>query len=242
MSSTEVDAALAAGVAERAQRLLGIEEDQWFDRKSIRLRSRDLAPHLVAFANAEGGTLVIGLSRGTAEDVDARGDQLNELRQSSIDFTDPPVRMTCEAVDVVSAGEPNHLLIVRVAPGERVHRTKSGECYLRIGDKSRKLTFTQERELLYDRGQTQYDGEAAHGVTHEDLNDDLLHQFGDVVGIQGYDRLLQARSLVTRAGELTHAAYLLFGRRPQDMPAGSGQDHPLPSERSRLGLNSEHRG
>lgn len=37
-------------------------ENKYFDRKSGQIRVADLAPHISAFANADGGTLVIGIS------------------------------------------------------------------------------------------------------------------------------------------------------------------------------------
>ena len=36
-------------------------ENKYFDRKSARIRVSDLAPHISGFANADGGTLVIGI-------------------------------------------------------------------------------------------------------------------------------------------------------------------------------------
>ena len=37
------------------------EEGQYFDRKSARIKPIDIARHLVAFANANGGVLAIGI-------------------------------------------------------------------------------------------------------------------------------------------------------------------------------------
>ena len=37
-------------------------ENKYFDRKSSQIREADLALHISAFANADGGTLVIGVS------------------------------------------------------------------------------------------------------------------------------------------------------------------------------------
>ena len=37
-------------------------ENKYFDRKSAAIRPSDLAPHISGFANADGGTLVIGIS------------------------------------------------------------------------------------------------------------------------------------------------------------------------------------
>lgn len=37
------------------------KENQFFDRKSARIKPLDILKHLVAFSNAEGGKLVIGI-------------------------------------------------------------------------------------------------------------------------------------------------------------------------------------
>ena len=62
MSTVAVEQALKASVKERAQRLLEIAEDQWFDRKSSRITPRDLANDLIGMANADvrRGWLVCG--------------------------------------------------------------------------------------------------------------------------------------------------------------------------------------
>lgn len=38
-----------------------MRENQYFDRKSARIKPLDILKHLVAFANAERGKLVIGI-------------------------------------------------------------------------------------------------------------------------------------------------------------------------------------
>lgn len=41
--------------------LTKMEEGQYLDRKSAKIKPIDIARHLVAFANANGGILVIGI-------------------------------------------------------------------------------------------------------------------------------------------------------------------------------------
>lgn len=43
------------------EELYNKKEDQTFDRKSARKDPKGLSNHVVAFANADGGTLVIGI-------------------------------------------------------------------------------------------------------------------------------------------------------------------------------------
>mgnify|MGYP003218384970 FL=1 len=43
------------------QYLIESEENQYFDRKSARIKPVDILRHIVAFANANGGVLVVGI-------------------------------------------------------------------------------------------------------------------------------------------------------------------------------------
>ena len=47
--------------------MLEERENKWFDRKSARIRVADIAPLVSAFANAEGGTIVLGIDDKTRE-------------------------------------------------------------------------------------------------------------------------------------------------------------------------------
>lgn len=218
MTVNQVDAALALPAAETAAALLALPEDQWFDRKSVRMLPKDLGPSLTAFANAEGGTIVIGLHDGQVEGLRGYPEKINSFRQAAIDFTVPPVRMSVSEVECVnSCGQDDLLLVIRVDPGERVHEVKTGECYLRVGDETRKLGYAQRQELEFDKGQTQYEGLPCPGVTMSDLDELFLEDYRQSIRASSVNSLMRARNLLTRSGEITNAAYLLFGQHPQDM-------------------------
>jgi ATP-dependent DNA helicase RecG len=63
VASADVDVALNAPPGDRAGKLLSLREGQWFDRKSARIPARKLAEALTAFANADGGFIVVGALR-----------------------------------------------------------------------------------------------------------------------------------------------------------------------------------
>lgn len=216
MSTNEVDRALGSGHANVGQRLLAIPEDQWFERKSSRIAAKDFAIALVALANAEGGTVVVGLHDGVIEGVSQHTAKINELRRSPMEFTTPPVRVRFDQVSCDnSAGHIDTLLLARVDPGEVVHELTNGDCYLRVGDSSRKLSFAQRQELHYDRGLAKFDGEPVPGSSVGDLDEELLRGYRDNAGATGtFTRLLKARGLLTEKEEVTHAGYLLFARDP----------------------------
>lgn len=219
MMANQAEAALGAPPAEVGPRLLALPEDQWFDRKSAQIAPKDLGPPLIAFANAEGGVIVVGLSKGKVQGLRRYEPKSNDLRQAPIDFTSPPVRSSYSQVKCINEhGEDDYLLAIRIEPGERVHELQNGDCYLRVGDESRKLSYHQRQELEFDKGQSQYDGYACGGISLGDLDQVQIASYRDSIGATGDDEsALRARSLITRKGEITNGAYLLFATHPQDL-------------------------
>lgn len=216
MSGADVRRALEAPTAERGRALAALVEDQWFDRKGGKIKPDVLARHEVGLANAEGGYLVVGIDDGRIVGVAAA--QANRLRQAAVAHCEPPVRViTSELECLDDEGRAVVLLVLEVPVSEQVHTTADDGCYLRVGDSTRKLTFHQRQELLYDRGPAQYDARPARGLSLVDVDDALLEDFARRLGVSGAERALLARNLLTRDDALTVAADLLFGRRPQDL-------------------------
>lgn len=82
MTANEVDRALHAPIDTVAAALLALPEDQWFERKSSRVAPKDLAVAISAFANAEGGVVVVGLHDGGVEGVRGLSERMNGWRQA----------------------------------------------------------------------------------------------------------------------------------------------------------------
>lgn len=221
MSSNDVERALSLDPSDRGQALLGLREDQWFERKSVRVAPRRFAEALVGLANAEGGVVVIGLSDGQVEDVRTQTGRVNELRRVPVNLVSPPVRTHFETLDAMDgSGAAVQLLVARVSPGDVVHELANGDVYLRVGDSTMKLSPMQRQELLYDRGGSQYEATALAGVAVGDLDERQLAAFQEAVSADPrspYERQLQARSLLTLRGEVTVGAYLLFADDPTVM-------------------------
>lgn len=87
-------------------------ENKFFDRKSARVKPSDLAPIISAFANAEGGTIVIGIDEKTKEieGVNACGEErINDLITAPKDHCRPMI----DGLDTVNEvwGDFDELLI-----------------------------------------------------------------------------------------------------------------------------------
>ena len=198
--------------------LVTIAEDQWFERKSARVAPKDFAVALVALANAEGGVVVVGLHDGVVEGTKSRLANTNDLRQAAFDHTNPTVKAAFDQIAVRNhRGEIDALLVARVEPGEQVYELKNGDCYLRVGDESRKLSFVQRQELHYDRGLASFDGQLSPVTNVSDLDQDLLRSYRESAGSSGTNsRLLRSRGLVIDNGHVTNAGVLLFHPHPED--------------------------
>ena len=73
------------------QNIISRKEDQTFDCKSIQIEPKALDVPIVAFANADGGVIAIGVSDKIRkiEGVDQRTERLNELLRVPLDFCNP---------------------------------------------------------------------------------------------------------------------------------------------------------
>lgn len=216
MSSTvDVEHARRLRREETGPALAAVTEDQWLDRSSIRVKPRELAKVEIGFGNADGGVVVVGIHDGEIEGTDGHKAHRNALMQAHIDFAQPPVRVKSQLLPCTRAdGEPDHLLILEMRPGDDVHVNVKDEVFLRIGDETRKLTYGQRQELLYDRSHGAFEGRPVTGDPSELINDRLLDQYAQLLGHTEPLRLLQARGL-TEDGRLTIGGLLLFGREPQ---------------------------
>jgi ATP-dependent DNA helicase RecG len=214
MGTIAVESALNSPPVEVGSELLGLQEDQWLDRKSSRIAPRDLADVLIGFANADGGIVVVGLGDGEIEGTNADPKKRNAQFQANVDFCVPPVRAKNRLIDCIdSRGEPNQLLVIEVEPGDSVHANGKDEVFLRVGDENRKLNFAQRQELLYDKGQASYEG-GPSGASLESVDRPLLEGYATALGAPDPVRLLHARGLATDDG-LTIAGCLLFAEAPQ---------------------------
>jgi len=203
-------------------------EDQWFDRKSIRIEPIALANVLVGFANADGGTVVIGVEdSGEITGTDRYTDHLNRLRQAAIDYTNPLVRHTFDSIPcMTSAGQSDHHLVLEIHPSDHVHRNHRGETYKRIGDSTRRLNDEDARELVFDKGERPFDGVPVPNAAMRDLDPDALHAFAATIGPKDdVERALRVRGLTSDGHDgqsINVGAVLRFGVEPQSfLPAAT---------------------
>ena len=204
--------------------ILSREEGQTFDRKSIRIKPKDLAVTMIAFANADGGDLVVGITDSKKEIEGVDGDEkiLNEIRRTPFDFCAPSVNAQVEMVPCVDrTGKDNHVLVFHIEPSLRVYANQADEVFLRVGDKSKKLSFDERFQLMNDKGQSCYEETAVYSAGLDDIDMSLVDDYCQKSGYSksSIEFLTENHGYVVERNGKKHptvASLLMFGKKPQD--------------------------
>ena len=200
------------------------KEDQTFDCKSIQIEPKALAVPIIAMANADGGVLAIGVSDKTRkiEGVGQHTEKLNELLRVPFDFCNPSIPVTCSYLSCTDKdGNENHILLMEIPASMYLHTNQADEAFMRVGDKSRKLSFDERVQLMYDKGERFYEDTAVYGATIDDIDMDAVAKYVKMVGYgkSSMEYLRENNSYVTtnKKGEedVSTACILLFGKNPQ---------------------------
>ncbi len=115
----------------------------------------DLADEIVAFANADGGVLLCGVT-DDGEVQDMTREQLSALDryvvEVSSDAIEPPVRIRTQHMQLPGG---KRLLIVDVPAGDSPHE-RSGQRYIRVGGSKRRMIGDEWLRLAQRRAQARY--------------------------------------------------------------------------------------
>lgn len=197
------------------------DENKLFDRKSKNVKPAALAELISAFANADGGTIVIGANDNKEfEGIDTlSAERFNQLINAPKDFCRPTPSFSYELKPITNnKGKPDHLLLLHIEnETERIIQTQNESVYLRIGDRTKELKGEDLRLLECNRGQRSYEDECVEDAELEDLDHDLLNEYKSKINANNLPdaQVLRARGLMKRKGQkwsLTRGALLLFAQ------------------------------
>ncbi|MBQ9886478.1 MAG: putative DNA binding domain-containing protein [Lachnospiraceae bacterium] len=204
--------------------VLAKDEKQIFDRKSINIKAVDLSDTICAFANADGGTIAIGISDKTrrVEGVDYHLEQLNEILRAPIDYCNPSVPVNTELIECTNhEGKEDHVLLMHIEASPLFHVNQADEAFVRVGDKSKKLNFEDRMTMMYAKGVRYYEDEPVADATMDDLELDFVREYCRKIGYSKSPEsyLRENKKFVTMKDnkeQVSVAAILLFGKKPQD--------------------------
>ena len=206
------------------QKIITRKEDQTFDCKSVQIDPKALAITIVAFANADGGTIAIGVSdkKRKIEGMDQHTEKLNELLRVPLDFCNPSVPITSDLLPCTDKdGNDNHILLMYIPASSELHANQADEVYMRVGDKSRKLSFEERIQLMYDKGERYYEDTAVYGATVDDIDMAAVERYTELIGYtkSAKQYLHENNGFITTNAkgeeQVSVACILLFGKYPQ---------------------------
>jgi predicted HTH transcriptional regulator len=208
-------------------------EDSLVEFKEVRLGERsvispnteDMAGECVAFANADGGVIFLGVDDdGVVQGIPK--DRMGILEQWVINVAtnncEPPIRPVLrKEVLFRPDGTEGLVLLVEVRRGLYVHRTSGGRYYIRVGSTKRDLTPAELARLMQQRGRTfVFDEQPVVTATSEDLDMAALERFfGKKPAIPWPDLLRNTRVITSDEEGIerpTVAGLLAFGRKPRE--------------------------
>jgi len=210
------------------QIILDFKEWQTFECKRAQAAPSKILETVVAFANAEGGLLVLGLEdpdKATAEKriigISENLDNISEIINLIPKEISPPLpTVNQHRIPIVNVnGIKDELLMLDIERSTDVHSLKRGDTYLRRGRQNHKLTAQEIIRLKYAKGSIRYESEPAFNVDTSDLDGDLLRRFQQETGSTNSNILqfLKDSGLTYRDNGkeiLSKAAVLLFAKNP----------------------------
>ena len=169
---------LRAGEDGRAE----FKEMRFGSRGVLSPNTEELAGELVAFANAEGGAVFLGVDDSGCvdgippESLDAAEHWLLNVATHNCE---PPIRpVVRKALLPGDTGVDDRILLAVVPRGLYVHRTAGGRYYIRVGSTKRDLTPPELARLFQQRGREYvFDEQPVPAAAVDDLNRNRLEAF-----------------------------------------------------------------
>lgn len=178
----------------------------------------DIAKTLVAFANADGGELFVGIEDDHAiTGLPHKHDSINEILDSTKDCVLKETPLPLKQSSIINY-EGKIVLYFSVSKGsDYVHLTSKGECFQR---KDRESVPTASEKIIFDREEKtsrEFDRQFVDIAKITDLDHDLIEQVSRQISkLISPEKLLQYLDLAEFDGsslKLRRAALLLFSKK-----------------------------
>lgn len=200
--------------------LLTSDEDHFFDFKSKDIQPAKLQETFIAFANADGGELYVGIEDKkctnrvnpfpTKEDA-------NAIISVLLEQTSPAVENVLVEFLNISGGSLLHLSVPK---SPRVHYTAGGDCFVRLNASKIKIKGERITALAYSKGSLLYERTPVESVGVDEIAESpvLLGYMERVETSLDPERFLRKQRLLSEKDGYLYpnvGAVLLFDEEPQ---------------------------
>lgn len=132
-----------------------------------------LAETLVAFANGEGGTVVLGVdSNGSYGDL-LVGEEAEGALRAALALCRPPMRTEWQHEET----QAGPVILLRVDRSSALHILSDGRALVRRGGENRPLSPSELEMLVGNRSMGEFETEEVPGSTRADLDEDVIDEY-----------------------------------------------------------------
>ncbi|MCB0133233.1 MAG: putative DNA binding domain-containing protein [Caldilineaceae bacterium] len=177
-----------------------------------------IAEILVAFANSEGGTVVLGIGAdGEFGDIYVEDDVESAL-QGALRLCNPPVKTEWQHEQV----RGHTIVLLQTVRSHHVHTLVDGRVPLRRGSQTVPASGEDIAVLMASRPAGEFEVQSVPGASRDDLDDEMIDVYTEkrqkrnpTRSIMSKDKLLTQIGALTTDKTPTVSGLLLFGRDPQ---------------------------
>ncbi len=207
-------------------------ENYYIEFKTKMISNNELSKEVIAFANAEGGTIYFGINDdGKAVGIEGKDSLEEKIMNILRNNCNPSLNGIVEWINY----ERKKVLQLEVPKGYyKPYSTKDGDFYIRVGSTKRKASKEELSRFLQSSGYFQYDNTPITHATLKDLEmSNIAEYFRDNYSVDIHDKnevsdieklLINAKILVISKGKVcpTVTGLLIFGKKPQEFMFNSG--------------------
>lgn len=156
--------------------LLNRPEDHFFDRKALNVKPAKIQKAAVAFANADGGEIAIGID----DEIDSTTPEKSWNGATKIEDFNPILQALSEVTPTLphsfefltSVGLPGYVMVIDIQKSSQVHATADKTVYVRTSAQSLPLKdHARILELTYSKGSASFEDQAVVGAKIESIVD-----------------------------------------------------------------------
>ena len=184
-----------------------------------------LAETLVAFANGDGGTVLVGQTPEGAVNQDFAAEDADALLWQAQARCRPPVRTEWQQFETPQGTT----VAIQVIRSTELHTLDDGRVLIRVGAENRPLVGDEVSHLAATKATGDFETDVVPGAAQSDLEDEIVQEYlvkreerGRLVLSRPAAEVLKEIGALTDAGEPTVTGVLLFGREPQFFLPQSG--------------------
>lgn len=187
------------------------KEDLFFDRKGSRIKPSDLQGTVVAFANANGGLICVGLDDDGKLEENKDVSNFDNIIKDGVYSIDPLISdIECKFLKY----NESFVLCINIPKSENVHSTSKAEVFLRVNACNKKLKQSEIQSLKYKKGEIKFEEE----IKNVDLSGIVNSEY-----LKGY---LTRFNIKTKPLDYITANGYVFNNKPKNLCLICFHDRP----------------